>query len=76
MILHDLKALVADLEFLQKIRNELSRVRLIHEMEEQTFARVLNFAHALICKECRGYGHTPSGLKCNHCAGIGVLSVG
>lgn len=75
MILHDLKALVTDLEFLQKTRSELCKFRLIHETDAQTLDRVLKLARSVICQSCGGYGRSMFHVKCEACDGTGsVLS--
>lgn len=75
MILHDLKALIADLEFLQKIRSELCKFRLIHETDSQTLDRVLKLAQSVICNTCGGYGRSMFHVRCEACDGTGsVLS--
>ena len=70
--LANLKETLAHLEFSLKVRSALTSVRLIHESDEETFARVMKLARSCICGNCRGYGSRPvSGGFCAACNGTG-----
>lgn len=68
----NLKETIAHLEFSMKVRSALTSVRLLHESDSQTFARVMRLATNGICADCRGYGSIPvTGRFCNACDGTG-----
>jgi RecJ-like exonuclease len=73
----NLKETIAHLEFSMKVRSALTSVRLIHESDEETFARVMRLARSGICRDCRGYGSIPvTGRYCGACEGTGERSRG
>jgi len=72
--LKELKSVVYELEMLQRMRVKLTKVRLIHESDEETFDRMMELARTCICRECRGYGKTMFGDgPCQTCQGTGNL---
>lgn len=62
-----------EMKFARFVRNCLSGVRLIHESDEETFRRIISLAGKLICRPCRGYGHTFCDSVCPACAGSGNI---
>jgi len=72
--LDSLKQVVHELEFASKLRIALTSVRLIHESDQETFDRILRIALKVICKNCRGYGHTMFSDTCADCKGTGNLT--
>ena len=67
-----LKETIAHLEFSLRVRAAMSSVRLIHETDDETFARLLRLVQTAICPDCRGYGHRPfTGDFCEPCKGTG-----
>ena len=67
-----IKETIAHLEFSLKVRSALTSVRLIHESDEETFARVMRLARNGICNDCSGYGSMPvTGRFCTACDGTG-----
>lgn len=74
-LLDQAKDLVRELEFIARVRRELTYSRLIHESDGDTFDRLMNLARGRICRQCRGYGQTMSRDVCPACQGEGHMDV-
>lgn len=67
------KGTAAQLEQYSKFCSMLTRVRHIHETDEQTLERMIRLAMKITCGYCRGYGHGVVSSVCHECHGLGEV---